>query len=268
MVRNHAIKSAFIVAIVFCLSACEPKDNAAPTAGAIAETGSFSARAAAAVANTARPDADRADDAMRKPTDVLTFIEVSRGANVFEMEAGGGYYTELISALVGPDGEVVMHNPESFDAFLGDSVATRIDGRLNNVRRTKSAFDKLDANDASMDVVTWMLGPHDLYYTPAGDWPVSDEAGSYEEAFRILKPGGVFIVLDHMAAPGSPKTTGGTVHRIDSAIVVALAEAAGFTLAGESDVLRNADDNYDAIVFDPLVRRKTDRFLLKFKKPE
>ena len=85
---------------------------------------------------------------------------------------------------------------------------------------------------------------------------------------RILKPGGTFVVLDHSAAPGSPSSTGGTVHRIDPEIVRELARNAGFVFAGESDVLRHPEDNYDSNVFDPTVRRMTDRFLYKYTKPE
>ena len=83
----------------------------------------------------------------------------------------------------------------------------------------------------------------------------------------FLKPGGTFVILDHAAPAGSPETTGGAVHRIDPAIVKTLAEAAGFKLVEESDILRNPDDMYDMSVFDPQVRRRTDRFLLKYQKP-
>lgn len=225
-------------------------------------------RAAAAVADPDRPQDDRADDELRKPAKVLAFIGIEPGMSVFEMEAGPGYYTELFSKLVGPDGEVVMQNPESFDSFLGDAVPNRVNGRLENVRVSKSNFDSLDAEDASADLVTWMLGPHELYYTPNGGGSLGDVERTYAEVVRILKPGGVFIALDHAAASGAPETTGGTTHRIDPAIVKELAADAGFVFAGESDVLRNPNDSYQTSVFDPAVRRKTDRFLFKFKKPE
>jgi predicted methyltransferase len=160
-----------------------------------------------------------------------------------------------------------MQNPPSFDAFVKDIVTARVEGRLDNVRLSKSPFDQLEAEDASMDIVTWILGPHDLYYSPGGAY-LGDDAGAFAEIMRILKPGGTFIVLDHVAAPGSPKSTGGVIHRIDPAVIRQLAEEADFVMSGESNVLRHGDDDYLANVFDPKVRRMTDRVLYKFKKPE
>ncbi len=227
----------------------------------------YPARASAALSHRDRPGADFADDELRKPADVLAFIGVEPGMRIFEMEAGTGYYTELFSRLVGAEGEIVMHSPPAFDAFLGDAANRRVDGRLDNVRISKTSFDSLDAADGSIDLVTWMLGPHELYYRPNGGDPLGDVATTYNEIARILKPGGVFIVLDHAAAVGAPETTGGIIHRIDPAIVRALAAVAGFVFAGESDVLRNPQDSFETNVFDPSVRRKTDRFLYKFVKP-
>lgn len=225
--------------------------------------------AAAAVASLARFAEDRVLDDKRNPAAVLEFAGVEPGMRIFEIEAGRGYYTELLSNMVGADGEVIMQNPGAFDGFLAEPVTTRLAaGRLPNVRLSKSKFDALDAEDGAVDMVTWFLGPHELYFTPAGGESLGDAEAAYAEIFRILKPGGLFIVLDHAAAPGSPAGTGGTLHRIDPAIVKGLAEAAGFSLVDESNILRNPKDDYEMGVFDPKVRRQTDRFLLKYQKPE
>lgn len=226
------------------------------------------ALAKAALENPQRPEADRADDALRKPAQVLAFASIEPGMTVFEMEAGRGYYTELKSYIVGPDGKVIMHTPPPL-TFLEEPIAERLrDNRLPNVRLTKTNFDNLEAADESVDMVTWLLGPHELYFTPTGSDGLGDVGETYAEIFRILKPGGTFVILDHAAAPGSPPTTGGVTHRIDPAIVKGLLEDAGFEFVAESDIMRNPDDNYDMSVFDPAVRRQTDRFLLKYKKPE
>ncbi|GJL94739.1 MAG: methyltransferase [Hyphococcus sp.] len=259
------------------LTACGAKDDAAhevaeesvvEETGAV-ETANSEAALAAALASDMRPDEDKADDAARKPGAVIAFAGIAPGMSVFEMEAGSGYYTEIISHIVGPEGSVIMQNPESFDAFLGDAVPKRLaDDRLANVRHTKSNFDNLDAEDASADVVTWILGPHEMYFTPSDGVTLGEVGPTYDEVFRVLKPGGSFVVLDHKAAPGSPETTGGTLHRIDPDIVKGLAASAGFVLVEESDVLANAEDDYSMSVFDPKVRRNTDRFLHKYAKPE
>ena len=216
-----------------------------------------------------RPAEDRLDDEARKPVSVLSFIGASPGITLFEIEVGRGYYTELFSKTVGSDGSVIMQNPASFDGFLEDAVEARLaDNRLSNVRLTKSVFDSLDAETASVDIVTWLLGPHELYFTPSDGSSLGGVTQTYAEIYRILKPGGHFIILDHAAAPGSPETSGGALHRIDPAIVKSRVLAAGFEFVDEADFLRNPDDQYEMIVFDPAVRRKTDRFLLKYKKPK
>lgn len=237
----------------------------APTAPAVAD---YASLAAAAVADERRPDADRADDERRKSATALEFFQVAPGMAVFEIEAGAGWYTELLSHLVGAEGSVVMQNPEGFRAFVGEQIDARLkDNRLANVRQSLSNFDTLAAADASIDVATWVQGPHELYYTPSEGVTLGDPAKSYAEVFRILKPGGKFAVIDHSAVAGAPESAGNELHRVDRAIVVKLAETAGFILEAESDFLANPDDPRTVTVFDPAIRGKTDQFALRFKKP-
>ncbi|MCA8900924.1 MAG: class I SAM-dependent methyltransferase [Hyphomonas sp.] len=214
-----------------------------------------------------RPEADYELYPVRKSAEVLMFTGVMPGMTVVELEAGDGFYTELLSKVVGEAGTVYMQNPAGFAAFLGDAVPKRVNDRLANVDIVESNFDNLSAiGDGEADIVTWFLGPHELWFTPEGEQAFSfgDPDRTFPEIARVLKPGGSFIVLDHMASPGSPATTGNETHRIDKAIIISMAEAAGFTLAGESDILANPDDDGTVGVFDPTMRRKTDRYLLKF----
>ena len=228
----------------------------------------YAAVAAAAAADARRPEADRAEDERRMPAAALAFFQAGPGLSIFEIEAGAGWYTELLSHAVGEGGSVVMQNPEGFRAFVGEQIDARLkDGRLVNVRQSLSNFDALDAADASVDVATWVQGPHELYFTPSDGVTLGDPAKSYEEIFRILKPGGVFAVIDHSAVAGAPESTGNELHRIDRAIVVAMAETAGFTLEAESDFLANPEDPRTVTVFDPAVRGRTDQFALRFRKP-
>lgn len=216
-----------------------------------------------------RPEQDYEMYPVRKSAEVLSFTGVMPGMRVVEMEAGGGFYTELFSRVVGPEGKVYMQNPVSFKNFLGDSVAKRVDGRLLNVQIVESAFDNLsDVPDNDADIVTWFLGPHELWYTPEGEpeGALGDPDMSFDEIARVLKPGGHLVVLDHSAPAGSPPTTGSETHRIDKAVIIALAEQHGLILVEESDILANPDDDRTIQVFNPAVRRKTDRFLLKFSK--
>lgn len=247
--------------------AASAPQTSAPVEPAAAPNVDFAAVAATAVADPARPDADRAEDERRKPALALEFMQIAPGMSVFEVEAGAGWYTELLSRAVGATGSVVMQNPEGFRAFVGEQVDARLaDNRLANVRQSLSNFDALDASDASVDRVTWVQGPHELYFTPSDGVSLGDPAKSYAEIYRILKPGGAFIVIDHSATAGAPESAGQDLHRVDRAIVVGMAETAGLALEAESDFLANPADTREVTVFDPAIRGRTDQFALRFVK--
>ena len=266
---KHYRHLLMVVGIALAAHGCGQEQTPQQQTEAIPEDIDHLARAGAVIDSAWRPDEDRSDDSMRKPASVLALAGIKPGMTVFEIEAGGGYYTELFSALVGPEGSVIMQSPEDFDSFLAEPIMARLaDNRLPNVRLSKTKFDNLDASDGSVDIATWILGPHELYFTPNGSDGLGDVDAAYAEIFRILKPGGAFIILDHAATPGSPESTGASLHRIDPAIVKALAAKHGFTLIEESDVLHHPEDDHTMSVFDPAVRRMTDRFLLKYVKPE
>jgi predicted methyltransferase len=220
------------------------------------------------LADPARPEADRKDDAARKPAEVLEFAQLSPGQTVLEIEVGRGWMTELISRAVGPKGKVVTQNPPEF-AYSGPAMtARRANGGLANVTDTTTHFDALQPADRSVDRVLWILGPHEVYFTPKGSSGLGDPAKTYAEVYRVLKPGGVFVAMDHAANAGDPTTTGGTIHRVDPAVVLAAAKTAGFRLDARSDVLANPADDRTKMVFDPTIRRHTDQFLFRFVKPK
>lgn len=273
MTRNTLkITGASLLALAFA-AACggEAPAPAEPAPAPVAETPAVPAGPdyASFLASPGRVAEDTAKDANRKPAEVLAFTKIMPGQTVFEMEAGAGYYTELFSLAAGPTGKVIMQAPKEFEGFYKDALAARTkDNRLANVTVSWSPFDKLDAADASVDVVTWFQGPHELYCAKAcGNAVMGDPAKSFAEVSRILKPGGYFVIMDHVSPTGTPTTSGNDLHRIDPMAVKALATTAGFALDEESALLANPADDHTKGVFDPSIQGKTDQFLLRYKKP-
>ena len=223
----------------------------------------------AAVADPARPAADTQRDADRKPAAMLEFAGVKPGMTVADLIPGSGYFTRLFSAAVGAGGKVyavsTVKAPDAPADAPDRSAAVRAiaaDAHYSNV-----TVVPLDAKQftlpAAADVVWTSQNYHDIHNIKDVDVAAFDKA-----VFAALKPGGVFIVLDHSAEAGSGFRDTGTLHRIDEEAVKKEVESAGFRLAGESEVLRNKDDPRTAKVFDPAIRGRTDQFILKFVKPK
>ena len=183
---------------------------------------------------------------------------------VLEMEAGGGYFTEILARAVGPNGTIIMQNPPAFDEFIGDAPAVR-SGRVPNIRVSRVNFDDLQEADGSVDMVTWILGPHELGYTPGGA-NLGDPAKTFSEIARVLKPGGVLLAVDHIAPADSGIEAGGTLHRIEESLVTEMAAAAGLSFVRSSDILKNPDDPLNAGVFDPAIQGKTSQFVVLYLK--
>jgi|HubBroStandDraft_1064217.scaffolds.fasta_scaffold09084_2 predicted methyltransferase len=222
----------------------------------------------AAVADSARPDEDKQRDADRKPGETLAFAGVKPGEQVVELAAGGGYFTRLLSAAVGPKGKVtVIVSPPKPDAAPGAPVpgaavkAIAADPHYANVQISVQRVAELSMPEKAQLVWTTQ-NYHDFHNIPDVDIATINKA-----VFAALKPGGTFFVLDHAAEAGSGARDTNTLHRIDKATVIKEVEAAGFRLKGESGILANKDDPHTAKVFDPAIRGHTDQFILKFTKP-
>ncbi|MBI5450621.1 MAG: class I SAM-dependent methyltransferase [Gammaproteobacteria bacterium] len=222
---------------------------------------------AAAIADPARPDTDRAQDAERKPLAVLTFTGIKPGDRVADFIPGGGYVTRLFSTIVGQHGHVYAVVPEELFGMRKNAdaavAAIAADPHYANVTVIKPAVNAFKAPE-TLDVVWTSMNYHDLHDSFFGP---ADLAKVNKAIFDALKPGGLYVIVDHAAAPGSGLRDTETLHRIDAATVKAEVLAAGFELAGQSDALLNADDDHSAKVFDPAIRGKTDKFLFKFRKP-
>ena len=220
---------------------------------------------AVALADPARPAADRERDAARKPAELLAFAQVAPGEQVGDFVMGGGYVTRLLAAAVGPTGKVHAFQPAEFITFrkqYGDDQAA-VDAAYANVDAVVGPF-AAPAFAAPLDTIITVQNFHDLYLKP---FPEGTGDKSSAALFAALKPGGTLVVVDHSAADGTGTTQADSLHRIDKAAVVAALTKAGFQLEAESDLYRLADDPRTTNVFDPTIRGKTDQFALRFRKP-
>lgn len=220
-----------------------------------------------ALADPARPAADKAQDAARKPAQVLAFAGIHRGDVVVDLMPGAGYYTRLFSALVGPTGKVYALEPAemakaapkpfaALQAFAGKPPY----GNVVVLLQPMAAI----ALPQRADLVWTSQNYHDLHDPFMGS---PDIARFNKAMLDALKPGGRFIVLDHAAAPGSGLAHTDDLHRIDPAAVRREVTAAGFRFVAASDALRNPADDHTAGSFDAPIKGHTDKFLLEFRKP-
>ena len=253
-----------------CLTAACSNDTTSDNATATAPAPTGASVYQQALDAPGRTDADLARDAGRKPDEVLAFFGVEPGMTVLDTFSGGGYYTELLSRVVGPDGEVIAHTNSAYAQFVGEEATNRYaNNRLPNVEILLAENNELRLPADTFDAVMMILAYHDIYYIdPDNGWPEIDGPKLVAELYRGLKPGGVLGVVDHFAETGAGRETGNTLHRIDPGIVIHEREQAGFVLDGESEALRNPDDDYSLNMAAPEVRGKTDRFILRFRKPE
>jgi predicted methyltransferase len=213
------------------------------------------------VASADRSDADRTNDLRRKPVEFLAFMDVRPGMAVADLDAGGGYTTELLARAVGAAGKVYAQNTSEAVTNLKGRFDERAKKTvMNNVVHVVRPFDDPLPQDArNLDLVTFNFGYHDTTYQGV------DRVRMNRAVFDALKPGGYYIVADHAARPGAGIGVGKSLHRIEEAIVRSEVETAGFRLAAEGSFLRNPADPRDAAVFKPT--QPNDEFVLKFVKP-
>ncbi|GAA0636926.1 class I SAM-dependent methyltransferase [Brevundimonas lenta] len=232
---------------------------------AVAQTGPQPAAFTAALADSVRTPGDRARDEVRHPAETLAFAEVEPGQKVVDMIIGGGYFTRTFSAAVGPEGHVTAWQPEQFVAFdPGYGAALMEVDALVNVEGLRTPIGE-PGFPSGQDLIFTAQNYHDLHLRP---FPADTASRVNAAAFAALKPGGLYVIIDHNAVAGSDLAVADDLHRIDIETVKREVEAAGFVLDGQSDLLANTTDPLTANVFDDSIRGHTSQFMLRFKKPE
>ena len=219
-----------------------------------------------AVADKSRPAEDQARDANRKPAEVIAFAGIHRGEHVAELLPGGGYFTRIFAKVVGDKGVVYALTPPprpNAPAGAPDPAAAvnLIAAENKNVKVIPLNPEKLTPEP--VDLVWTSDNYHDVHNRPNAD------LGAFNKAvFDSLKPGGTYIVIDHAAEKGADSNVTSTLHRIDPDVVRSEVTAAGFEFVGASDVIASSADDHKTAVFEKGLHDKTDRFLLKFRKPK
>ena len=244
--------------VALTLAACAPAS----------ETGSPSAASAdyaAALADPQRPQAERDRDATRFPAELLAFAQVAPGEKVGDYIMGGGYWTRILSNLVGPQGKVYAFQPTEFIAFrpaYGEEQNAAVAGRANVVPLRGPA--EAPPFPEPLDTLITVQNFHDLYIAQV---PAGTAQRAIAALYRALKPRGTLLVVDHSAVAGAGVAAANAVHRMDRQAAIDALTAAGFVLEAEGDLYSRPEDPRTANVFAPEIRGKTDQFALRFRKP-
>jgi len=270
-VRNAGLALAIAAALAGC---GKPEPEAAPAAGdtdalaqnEVSDPVAIPDFVAKAVADPRR-DLHRARDAYRHPAEVVAFAGLKPGDRVLDLIPSSGYWSRIFSPLVGPEGHVYAVWPKAYADVAQSDV---------KVMRELAARDDYANLSVEVQPTPDLTAPEplDLVFTSQNYHDYPDEfMGHYDPGklnravFAMLKPGGTYLIVDHAAEAGSGMRDTDTLHRIDQAIVRRQVEAAGFEFVGESRILRNSADDHTLPVFDAKVRRNTDQFVLRFRKP-
>jgi predicted methyltransferase/uncharacterized protein (DUF1684 family) len=240
------------------------------------DAGRILARARSAVNDSLRPDQDRERDPLRRPAELLGFFGIDEGMRVADLQATHGYYTEILSTVVGPGGRVYAQNNDFVVARFGERLGHRLqklrEAGRDNVERMDAEMDEMEL-PRDLDVVLLVRFYHDLFWQPRPDGTLTDRAEFLRRVYGSLKPGGVFGVVDHHAQAGSGARAAldseNGLHRIDVELVKQEVLAVGFLLQDESTLLRHPEDTRDWNIFieNRTRRDTTDRFVLRFVKP-
>lgn len=225
---------------------------------------------AKALANPSRSAADIARDARDKPQQVLAFAGFKKGMLIADVYGGGGYYSEILSGVVGKKGRVLLVNNAPYDAYAKKDLSERQAlNRLPNVDYLLVPNEAMGLGRNRLDGALIIMSYHDLFYDDSENgWPEVGHEQFMDQIVAALKPGGRLLIVDHAAKAGSGSQDSKTLHRIDEQFTIASLRARGLEWVGSIPDLRNADDDHSKSVFDPAVKGKTDRFVHVYRKPD
>ena len=218
---------------------------------------------ASAVADPTRPKDDTSADALRDPADTIAFAGVMPGMVIGELFPGGGYFTRMLSDVVGPTGKIYGIENTGWKGAVEADQKTLDDMKHANVELDPETFGHFTLPQ-KIDLFWITQNYHDLHIAKYG---AVDMADFNHRVFDALKPGGTYFILDHQANPGTTLDQLAVLHRIEKAQVIREVTAAGFKLVAEGKFLNRPTDDHSKTIFDPAVQGHTDQYALRFVKP-
>jgi predicted methyltransferase len=218
---------------------------------------------ARAVADPTRPADSRAADALRKPAETLAFAGVRPGMTVGEFYPGGGYFSRMLSDVVGPSGHVYAIENVGWKGAVDADRAMLAEGNRKNVSVDVQPFGTVKF-PKPLDLAWVTQNYHDLKIAKYGK---VDTLAFDRAVYAALKPGGTYFILDHQGLPGMTGADIEKVHRIDRDVVIREVTSAGFKLTAEGKFLRRPADDHTKSIFDKSIQGHTDQYALKFVKP-
>jgi predicted methyltransferase len=261
--------SALSVATALNFGGCAHQNSTAVAAVKTdAEVSKPTAELTQILTSPARSGADRERDLRDNPLAVLSFAGFKAGDRIADIFGGGGYYSEILSNVVGKSGRVQLINNQPYHEYAKADLEPRLaSGNLQNVDYTILPSDNMALKAVSFDGALIVMAYHDLYVSdPTQGWPPIDAAQFIDQLAAALKPGAVLLIVDHAAKNGSAKQNTQALHRIDEEFTKVDFAAHGFAFEASLEVLRNADDDRSKGVFDAAIKGKTDRFVHRYRK--
>jgi predicted methyltransferase len=253
--RTQILARLALAASALCLAACATQTKSVPAIST-----------EQAMTDPRRPAEDVALDTQRQGAAVLDLAGIQPGWKVADIMQGAGYFTRLFVAKVGEKGKVYAWSPDEFmrtkPVLYGDSLDILAKAYPTQIVTLRSAFADL-AFPEKLDMIFTSQNYHDLHQKK---FPTELADQMNAKVFNALKPGGIYLVIDHAANPDTANAPD-TVHRIDPAVLRREIEAAGFRFDGESPALRKPADDRKLMVMNPAIRGKTDQIIYRFKKP-
>ncbi|MEM9129332.1 MAG: methyltransferase domain-containing protein [Pseudomonadota bacterium] len=213
-----------------------------------------------------RSPEDRAMDGLRRASDMIDAAGLKPDQSILELEPGIGWFTDILLRLIGPKGHLSVQQPALLDGFFGNDARKLVQGATApNANYSDAPFTKLSAADATIDRVLWIQGPHEIWFEPKPGVTFGDPKAIFAEVKRVLKPDGMFFVVDNLAKSGTPQLEASQLHRSEPKLLATMIEEAGFNLMGaDPDWIVSEVDTLDVPTFTPGIHLRTSQHMQKY----